>query len=362
MKLCFLADANSIHSFKWIEYFTDKDYEINWISLTPNSFNTSKDIKFHLLKNFKSKPLNILFNILFVRKLIRIIKPDVLHVHYAGVNGILGAFSGFYPFILTAWGSDILITAKSKVIKPLIKFVLKKADLITCDAEHMKKAMIKLGTDFSKIHIIYFGIDIEKFSPGPKDEDLKEKLEIVNSPVVISLRNLEPIYNVETLIRAIPIVLKEIPKVKFIIAGKGLEEEKLKSLSKELKVFDNIRFIGFVPNDELPKYLRTADVYISTSLSDAGIASSTAEAMACGLPLVITITGENKKWVKDGQGGYLIPVKNPKILAQEIINLIKSENLRKDFGKINREIIKEKNNYFKEMAKMEEIYRGLIEK
>jgi len=362
MKLCFLANVDSIHSKKWIEYFANKGNEVHWITLTSNYFSKIKKFEVYRFKKFLAKPLEIILNTASVRKLIKKINPDILHAHYAGVNGILAALSGFHPFVLTVWGSDILINANSRIMKPLIKFVLKKTDLITCDAEHMKEAMIKLGVNASKIKIIRFGIDTQKFSPGPKDEKIIKDLNSGNSPLIISLRSLEPIYDVETLIKSISLVLKEVPDAKFIIAGNGSGEEKLKNLVRSLKIEENVKFIGFVPNDYLPKYLRTADIYISTSLSDAGIAASTAEAMACGLSVVITNTGENKKWVNDGKSGYLIQIKNPQILAKRIISLLRNENQRVVFGKKAREIIKEKNNYYKEMAKMEEIYRGLIEK
>jgi glycosyltransferase involved in cell wall biosynthesis len=360
MKLCFLASANSIHSFRWIKYFADKGHEIHWISLQKNEFGDLKNVKFYLLKQYPTKFLDIIFNAIPIQKLIKEIKPDILHAHYAGVNGILGALSRFHPFVLTAWGSDILIAGKNFLTKPLIKSVLKKTDLITCDAEHMKEAMIKLGAKPKKIKIIYFGVDTEKFSPGSKDKELIKKLGIENCPVVISLRNLEPIYDVETLIRAIPLVLKEIPSVKFIIAGKGSEEEKLRNLAKELKVSESVRFVGFIPNDELPKYLRTADVYVSTSLSDAGISASTAEAMACGLPVIITKTGENEKWIEDGENGFLIPVKNSEILAEKIIFLLENKNVAQKIGIAARKTIEERNSYFREMSKMEKIYEEII--
>jgi len=361
MRVCFLAGADSIHSKKWIEYFSEKgENDVHWISLTPSIFGELKNVKFHLLKRFPVKYLGLLLNVLPVKRLIKKINPEILHAHYAGANGILTALSGFHPFILTAWGSDILITAKSKTVKPLIKFALNKADLITCDAEHMREAMIKLGADAAKIKIIYFGIDTKKFSSGPKDKNLTKELGVQNNLTVISLRNLEKVYDVETLIKAAPLVLKEFPGAKFIIVGKGPEEERLKNMVKSLRVEENVRFTGFVPNNDLPRYLRTADVYVSTSLSDAGISTSTAEAMACGLPVVITNTGENEKWVKDDEGGCLIPIKNPEILAQKLIYLMKNENLRKKSGKINRRTIEERNNYHKEMEKMGKIYKYLI--
>jgi glycosyltransferase involved in cell wall biosynthesis len=155
-------------------------------------------------------------------------------------------------------------------------------------------------------------------------------------------------------------VLKEAPETKFVIAGKGSEEKKLKELAKSLGVEDNVKFVGFIRNDELPQYLNTVDVYVSTSLSDAGIAASTAEAMACGLPVVITDVADNKKWVEDGVNGFLVPIKDPKSLAERIIYLLRNEDVRKRFGKINREIIEERNNYYKEMEKMEDIYKELI--
>jgi glycosyltransferase involved in cell wall biosynthesis len=163
------------------------------------------------------------------------------------------------------------------------------------------------------------------------------------------------------LIKATQIVLNAIPKTKFVILGKGSQEKYLIELSQKLGVLENIHFVGMVSNDELPEYLRLADVYVSTSLSDAGIAASTAEAMATGLPVVTTNTGENEKWISDNENGYLIPVRNPQMLAEKIVYLLREENCRTIFAKNNRQRIEERNDYYKEMAKMENIYRELIQ-
>ena len=363
MKICFLAEINSIHSVRWIRYFVNKGYEVYLISPAANEvdvFKGKKNVKIYSIKNFSHKPLTIIWNIFPVRALIKNIRPDIFHVHCAGVNGVLGALSGFHPFVLTAWGSDVLIGPKSKAKRPLIKFILKKAGLITCDAGHVREVMIRLGANPSKIRIVYFGVDTQNFCPGPKDKNLIQKLAIQNCPVVISLRSFEPIYDVETVIKTIPLVLKEFPKIKFIIAGKGSEEKKLKSLAKTLKVLKSIRFVGWISNNELPEYLRIGDIYVSTALSDAGISSSTAEAMACELPVVITDTGENERWVENGKSGYLVSVKVPEKLSQRIICLLKNERKRKEFGRLARKKIVEKNDYYKEMEKMENIYKNLL--
>jgi len=290
-----------------------------------------------------------------IKALIKKIEPNVLHAHYVTNYGLFGALCNFEPFVITAWGSDVLVVPESRLIS-----MIKKHIAITCDAKHVKEAIERLGVHPEKIKLIYFGVDTRKFSLGQKNEMLKAKLGTYKSPTVISLRNLEPIYDVESLIKSAPSVLKEIPETKFVIAGKGSEDKKLKELAKSLGVSKSIKFVGFIRNDELPSYLNATDVYVSTSLSDAGIAASTAEAMACGLPVVITDTADNRKWVEHGINGFLVPVKDPKSLAEKIIYLLRNEDVRKRFGKINREIIEERNNYYKEMEKMEDIYKELI--
>jgi len=371
LTICFLGSAESIHTLKWARYFADKKHEVHLISYVPllKGYDP-KDITLHFLK--KKLPiemwpfntlLNLPFNLLRVKKLIKQIKPDIINAHYVTSYGTLASLLGFHPLVLTAWGSDILVTPKKFLpSKWTIKYALSKADLITCDADHMKVAMIKLGALESKIKIINFGIDTQRFCSDPKDEKFKKELSVSQNKIVISLRRLEPICDVETLIKAAPFVAKEIPETKFIIVGEGSQEEELKKLSDDLRVRDNIKFLGQIPNTELPKYLRIADIYVSTSLSDAGISASTAEAMACGLPVVVTDNGENRKWVKSGENGFIIPEKKPEILAEKIIYLLKNESVKKEFGEKNRKIIEERNDYYKEMAKMEEIYRGLATK
>jgi glycosyltransferase involved in cell wall biosynthesis len=365
VRICYLANAQSVHTHRWVRYFVENGHETHVISFENAQIEgtTVHVLKLPVLVKNATYPLKMA-SIYRIKTLIKRIKPDILHAHYAINYGLFGALCNFNPFVITAWGSDVLIVPEARFLsmikKPIAKYALKKADLITCDAQQMKEAMRRLGITPEKITLIYFGVDTRKFSSGEKSEELRAKLGIYDSPTVISLRNLEPLYDIESLIRSTPLVLKEIPESQFVIAGKGSEEKRLRELAKSLGVSDNVKFIGFIQSDELPQYLSTVDVYVSTSLSDAGIAASTAEAMACGLPVVVTDVADNKKWVDNGVNGFVVPVKDPKSLAEKIIYLLQNENIRKKFGKINRKIIEEKNNYYKEMKKMEDTYKELI--
>lgn len=367
LTICFFGNAASIHMIKWVKYFSDNGHKVHLVSYDLPREGKIDNINLHLIGKklpFRFWRLNTLINLplalIQTKRLIKRINPDIVHAHYVTSYGHLALLSGFHPLVITAWGSDILVAPKESLItKWNVKYVLKKAQLITCDAEHMKEAMIELGVDSSKIRIINFGIDTRKFSPGKKNQEIKDKLKIFNSPIVISLRSLEPIYDISTLIKSVPFVLKEVPETKFIIIGNGSEKKNLKRLAESLGVLKAIRFIGWISNEKLPSYLRISDVYVSTSLSDGGISSSTAEAMACGLSVVITNGGDNKKWVRDNKEGFTVPVRKSKILAEKVIYLLKNKEIREKFSKDARQMIEQRNNYYKEMEKIEEIYKNL---
>ena len=367
MKICYIADAADIHTQKWVTYFANKGHEVHLIS-----FQSLPDpisgVHLHLLKELCGKiilckyTVNALFVFIQINKLLTQVHPDIVHGHSIRDHTIITALTGFHPFIVTPWGNDIFIYLKeSRIMNYMIMFTLRNSDLITCDGQNVKDVIVNTGIDAKKIRMVMFGVDTKKFDFSLPKNEIKNKLEICDLLTVISTRRLGQIHDVVTLIRAIPLVLIEIPNAKFIIAGEGDEKEYLVSLAKTLDVFDATRFVGWIPNNNLHTYLVSSDIYVSTSLSDAGIATSTAEAMACRLPVVITDFGDNRKWMPKDYQDFVVPVKDPKVLAEKIIYLLKHKDVRKEFGLKNREIIEDGNNYYKEMDKMENIYIELVE-
>lgn len=350
MKLLFIASADSIHSKKWVQYFAKHGHQVHWVSFMPFTEDIEGNVVYYYVQGF------ILFRLLQTRRIVQSVKPDVLHAHYAGLNGTVGALCGFHPFVLTAWGSDVLISGKSWWKRPFIQYALRVADLVTCDALHMRKAIMNFGVRADKIQLIYFGIDTKRFCPGERDVVFAEHLGIGERQAVISMRNFEPVYDIGTLIRAIPFVAGKCPSAIFLLGGRGSEIGMLKKLIQDLGVERHVKFLGWIVNEDLPKYLRLADISVSTALSDGGISGTTAEAMACGIPAVVTDSGENSAWIQDGRDGCIVPVKNPQLLAQKIITLLQSPELRKQFGERGRAIIAQRNDYEAEMKKMEHSY------
>ena len=367
MKICYIGSLGSMHTERWMSYFSEAGHEVHLITSGELSAVGIENVKLHSLKRFgpRIRIINYLINslplVIQFKRLVKDINPDIIHAHYIMDITLLGAISGFRPFIVTPWGSDVLIAPKkSKILWWVVKYTLKKADCITCDAEHVREALIELGAEPQKIYRIYWGTDTRKFNPGMRSEKLRKELGIFDSPMIISSRRLKPLYDVGSLITAIPMVLKEVPEAKFVIAGTGTQDAELKGLAKSLGVWDSIRFVGGIPSDEFPKYLASADIYVCTSLSDGGLAISTKEAMACELPVIVTDFGDNVKWIENGANGFAIPLKDPKSLAEKIIYLIEHGDVRMKFGELGRKLVKERFEYDKELKKVENIYEQLI--
>jgi len=364
MRICYVADGTSIHTQKWVNYFAKKGHEVHLIcwKLMPGY---DENIHVHLLTRLApkiwivSQYLSFLFWIIQVRQLVRKIKPDIVDGHFITVYGFLAACSGFHPLVVSAWGSDILIRPKRNFLfRVITEYALRKADMVTCDSEVAREGLIKLGTEPANVKVILKGVDTQQFSRQHINEELRTRLGISGVPTIVSTRSLEPIYNVEMLVKAIPLVLEQTPEAKFVIVGNGKQRKYLENLAISLEISDSIRFVGRVMHNELPKYLAISDIYVSTSLSDTSHISLQ-EAMACQLAPVVTDIPANSAWIEDGKNGFIVPVNDMEALADRVIHLIRNENLREEFGRANRHIIQEKAEYEKEMVKGEEAYREL---
>ena len=187
-----------------------------------------------------------------------------------------------------------------------------------------------------------------------------EKRDLSEAPMtVLSNRNLLPLYDLSCLIRAIPLVLKEEPEIRFLIAGEGADREHLEREAEHLNVHSSVHFLGRIPHVQMPGLLSKADIYVSTSLAD-GTSVSLMEAFAAGVFPVVTDIPSNREWITDRESGFLVPVGNERRLADRIIEAIRNEELVEKAGKRNQEIA-EKNAYWgKNIHKMVEIYESYL--
>ena len=269
-----------------------------------------------------------------LRQRLNQIKPKLLLSCGGLLYGWYSALSNSMPFVLFVWGSDVLVAPESLPFRFVAKYSLKKASAVIVDSDVQERACIELGCDPKKI-VKFPWVDLQPIQrcasgdpEGKKAEDLKRKIGWRKDDlVIISTRWHKPIYNVECLIQAIPHVVKEVPTARFLILGKGNLTETLQKAAAKMGVSSNVKFLGEVPFNEIPIYLKMADIYVSTSLSD-GTSASLIEAMACRVPAVVTDIPGNREWITDGSNGLLFAVKDSQVLAEKIVRLSKDEGLR----------------------------------
>jgi glycosyltransferase involved in cell wall biosynthesis len=354
MKICLLGDINSVHLRRWATQLNKKGHKIDVISFEKPSIPLEK-IKIHHVGRRIPTKLNYIINISTIKKLIGTIKPDLIHAHYLTSYGFIAACTGFRPLVVSAWGSDILISPrKNPLLKFFVRFAIKRAYLVHSLAKFVEKNLIDLGAKKDQIVILPFGIDkslIEKFN-------FRKPVRHGN-PVLISTRSLDSVYNIELLIRSLPYVVKKYVSIKCLIAGNGILRKNLEELSCKLGITDNVFFLGNLSHNLLLKQLKTADIFISTSLSDINNVSLN-EAMACGLFPICTDIPANREWIEDGINGFLVPVNSPEFLAQKIIEAYQNKKLFEEAKKINLKIIHERAILDNNISKMEELYKKVI--
>lgn len=351
MKIIYIASSKSIHSARWIKFFAlNNNKSIIWINTsnpnkeTINEFNELKNlVKIYNLKNGIDF-IKIIFTLLFR-------KYNLIHIHYLGWHSLLSLF--IRPksnLILTPWGSDLLINNYG-LKKIWLFFLFKRAKYIICDSKRLKKASIKLGANIQQISVLMFGIDTEIYKSSRKIFSDKNKI------IVGSNRKLEAIYDVKTFLLAAKILCKKRNDIKFLIAGEGtLRSEIDKFINKE-KLKDKVHLLGLLNKEEMLDFYNRIDIYVSTSLSDGGLSSSTAEAMSFERIIIISNNSDNKLWIKNNINGYLFRNKNHLELVKIIEKVIKNKKDIKHLTLSSRNIIEEKFSYEKEMKKVEKIYR-----
>jgi glycosyltransferase involved in cell wall biosynthesis len=347
-----------------MEAFAQKDYDVSLITDSHAFVAPKPDLtSIYVLPTLSAinAPYRLIPNFLEMIRILKKINPDLVHLHvqyhYAPAI-ILARFS----FILTSWGLEVLTLPETHFpLRNLATFTARQALQVTVDAKFLKDIWADIGVPESKIQVIPFGINTDIFNPDANGQSIRKELQIdKNDVVIISTRYLlNDHYNVECLIRAIPLILKEHENAKFVVKGEGPLENYLKTLVRKLNVSKNVHFVHFVPYNKIAQYLRAADIYVSTCFVDS-TSVSLLEAMACGLAPIVTDIPGNREWIENGVNGFLFPPKDSEALAQKITQLIESQHLRKTFGQKCFQIIKQRATWEKSVSDMETIYTSLI--
>ena len=354
MKICYLADINSAHTHKFLNYFVKKGYDIHVISLGKGEYDGVKvhslDIEDDVMKGKSEKgKVGYLKKIKRVKELINEIKPDILHAHYASSYGLLGALANYHPYIISVWGSDVYdFPIKSPIHKMIIKYNLKKADYILSTSNVMKKETEKYTN--KDIKVTPFGVDINKFYPNKIESD-----EII----IGTIKTLEEKYGVQYLVKAFKKVKEENKDldIKLRIGGKGSQEDYLKNLCRELQIENDVTFLGFVKPDDVIKEFQRFDISVFPSTLDSesfGVAA--VESEACGTPVIVSNVGRLMESTKPNETSLVATKESVEDLAEKLNILVRDKELRIKMGKAARMFVEENYSLEKNFDDINKIY------
>lgn len=364
-KILLLADVNSSHTRKWAEGLAAHGFEIaifsfrpcegDWLQRNPGiRFYTGPGISGNTFHEGAVKKTAYLKMLPALKRSIKEFVPDILHAHYASSYGLLGRLSGFHPYIISCWGSDVMdFPNKGLVQRILLKGNLEKADRVLATSPTIEKYIHKVIK--RDVFITPFGIDLQKFFPLETENPFGK-----DALVIGTIKSLEKVYCIDVLIAAFAEVQKQLPNSRLLLVGNGTERKALEEQCAALGISDHVLFKGSVEHTEVPKYHNMIDIFVNVS-SYESFGVSVLESMACGKAVIVTNTGGLAEIIENESEGVKIEVGDVKGLVKQILRLA-DPVIRKQMGIQARQKVERRYDWKENIKEMIAVYNSLESK
>lgn len=231
---------------------------------------------------------------------------DFIDAHYVYPDGLaavrLGAELGI-PVILSARGTDLNVFPGIPHVRPLIQEALQGCRALICVSRDLKSKALELGIPDSKALVIGNGVDTALFNPGDRDEARRALGLDPRRPVMLSVGNLIEGKGFHIVLDAMAGMADK--EALLVVAGHGPMREALEAQARRLGLASRVRFLGAVPNRDLPAWFRAADLFVLATARE-GWPNVVTEAQACGTPAVATQVSGIPDIVSDGSLGILV--------------------------------------------------------
>ena len=288
---------------------------------------------------------------------------DIIHQFHVFSFGAACVLAKKYlkkPLITSLMGQDTYdpFNPIPKVFNPYQAWVVNNSDMVTAPSQDLANHAREQGCK-RDINIVPHGVDIYKFNPNVSGAEVRKKLQIREDEIMLfSIQRLDQRKKLDYLIGAMPKVVKENPNIKLVIGGKGPEREKLELLASRLNIGENIVFVGFITEEDLPKYYSACDLFtFHTTYEAFGLVL--AEAMARGKPIISTKAGAIPEVIDDGKTGLLVPPLDSDALAEAILKLANDKGTMTKMANQGRKKVEQEYDWDKIVERYIGIYQEL---
>jgi phosphatidylinositol alpha-1,6-mannosyltransferase len=264
-------------------------------------------------------------------------------------EGLIASLAGLRPRVLLAHGAELMPVPsrlREPIWKRLRRWTCEEADLVIANSEYTRKLVLKAAPQTNAI-ALPLGVNHRQFSPGHK-EAAKREFGVTDYTVISSVSRLQDFKGHRTVLRALS-CLPEASRnrIRYLLAGKGPDEENLRRLTLELGIGEQVRFTGFVDEQALPNIYRASDLFvlctqeIGESRSVEGFGLVFLEAQACGTPVVGTKTGGIPDAIREGCGGWMIAQDDTAALARILQHLLDEPEYFRKMGRMARDRVEQ---------------------
>lgn len=284
----------------------------------------------------------------YARRLVRERTYDLCHAFFGIPCGHI-ARKLRVPYIVSLRGSDVPFF--NERFRYLDRFLFRRmsrriwrdARCVVANSKGLRELALTSAPS-QKIEVIYNGVDTELFRPAPRRTD---GLRVVCVSRLIKRKG------IDYLIRAISELRGE--DVSLVVAGTGNMERELRALARKTGVADRIHFSGFVPHDQTAKLYQESSVFCLPS-NNEGMSLTVLEAMACGLPVLVTDVGGSAELLEDGRNGFLLQKQSPSDIAEKLRAYLENPGLLTEHGTRSRQIA-ETMSWHRTASAYKELYR-----
>ena len=279
-----------------------------------------------------------------LKRVINEVKPDIIHAGPIQTAAFLSALSGFHPLVSMSWGSDLLVDSnRNRLWNLATRFTLAQTTILLGDCQAVKQKAHSLGFAAERVVLFPWGIDLTQFKPGPPS-DLIKRLGWQDRFVLLSLRSWEPIYGVDVVVKAFADATLENDDLRLLLLGGGSLAPMVQGLINRYQLSDKIYLGGQVKQADLPSFYRSANLYISASHSD-GSSVSLLEALACGVPVLVSDIPGNKEWITPEKEGWLFEDGQDAQLKEGILKAVSQRNQASQISEAAFETAKKRANW-----------------
>ncbi|WKZ41167.1 MAG: glycosyltransferase family 4 protein [Anaerolineales bacterium] len=287
------------------------------------------------------------------KRLLRDLKPDLVHAGPIQTCAFIAVLAGASPLLTMSWGFDLMDDVhKGWIWEFATKYTLKRSTFFTSDANVTKDKAVTYGMDPEKTIVFPWGVDLEHFKK-------KEERRKGDGFVLFCNRSWESRYGVDVLARAFVKVAQQRDDVRLLLLSGGSQGANIRKILQAGGVEKYVTFGGQVSQTDLPRWYHMADVYISPSHVD-GSSVSLMEALACGLPCLVSDIPANKEWIVEGENGWLFRDGDADHLAEKILAAMNQRENLPEIGRASRRVAEMRADWKKNAEALMQVYRSLL--